>query len=91
MKFESHKASFARFVTFHTMESFKSYKDIIRDQVIFFVNELWCFVIMEGIFFFNLFASILENFLQMTLQRLLGRYSKIDCGFFIFGIGVMKV
>ena len=72
------------------MESFKSYKDIIRDQVIFF-NALWCSVIKEGKKIFNLFASTLENFLQRTLQRLIGRYSEIDCGFFIFGIRVMKV
>ena len=56
------------------------------------MNALWCSVIMEGKFVFNLFASILEIFLQMTLlQRLMGRYSEINCGFFIFRIRVMKV
>ena len=46
---------------------------------------------MDGKILFNLFAITLENILQKTLHRLIGRQSVTAKWFFVFGIRVINV
>ena len=55
------------------------------------VKALWCSIIMDGKILFNLFAITLENILQKTLHRLIGRQSVTAKWFFVFGIRVINV
>ena len=76
---------------FHTMKCFKSNKDVVKNQEIYFGKPDWCSIIIFGKIFFNLFASTLEKILYRTLHRLIGRYSWTYLGFVIFWMRVMKV
>ena len=63
---------------------------ILSEISLLLVKALWFSVIIFGRILFNLFAKTLEKILYRTLQRLMGRNSEPNFGFFFLGIRAIK-